>query len=105
MSEAATSENSQRQRKVTALYVALVAALDRRRRSIGWSFEHCDDISGNPDRYTAKGFHPNAPSGRQMTWSVLQNLLDALYPAGVEIILKPRPVSDPKLLARLRKQE
>jgi len=40
-----------------------------------------------------------------MSWSVLQNLLDALYPAGVEIILKPRPVSDPKLVARLRKQE
>src|SRR5262249_29979626 len=107
MTDAApTSEsNGQHPRKATAFYVALVAALDRRRRAVGFTFEDCDDRSGNPDRYTAKGFHPNTLSGRQMSWQVLQTPLDALFPCGLQIPLKPKPVPDQRALNRLRKQE
>ena len=34
--------------------------------------------------------HDDRPSGRQATWKMIQLLVDALFPAGVDLILKPK---------------
>jgi hypothetical protein len=38
-------------------------------------------------------------------WQTLQDIVDAIYPGGVRVILKPNPVADQKLVSRLRKQD
>ena len=57
------------------------------------------------DRYINKAVKPNTPSGRVAQWNTVQDIIDAIYPGGVRVILKPNPVSDPKLVSRLRKQD
>src|SRR5262249_27655178 len=88
----------------TRLYLALVAALERRIRSLGLTMQECDDLSGNEDGYTAKMLHPDTASGRQAQWKTLQNLVTALYPNDdFQLTIKPGPSRDPLLLKRLRR--
>ena len=84
--------------KPTSFYVALVRALDRRIRTLGWTMKYCDDRSGLQDGYTAKLLHPGTPSGRQARWETLQLLIDALYPAGVKVVIQ---AADGEMLNRL----
>ena len=78
------------ERKATPLYLALIDQMHDRIVHLGWTMERCDERSGNQDGYTAKMLHPDTPSGRQANWQTLQNLLDALYPDGVEVLIAPR---------------
>src|SRR5262245_19131175 len=88
----------------TAIYLAVVAALERRIRSLGLTMQECDDLSGNEDGYTAKMLHPDTPSGRQAQSRTLQNLISALYrDDDFHLIIKPGPSRDPLLLKRLRR--
>src|SRR5262245_22107943 len=67
--------------------------------------QQCDDLSGLQDGYTAKMLHPAAPSGRQASWSSLQLLLDAIYPQGYRLTIRPLPVREPRLLECFGKHE
>lgn len=89
---------------VTALYLALTQALDRRIRAIGWTMERVDQVSGNADGYCAKALHPLAPSGRQAKWETFQNILDSVYPDGLQVTLKANPVTSAKHASRLSKK-
>ena len=68
------------------LYLALVQALDARRRALGWTCEQLDDAAGTQDRYWAKVLHADAPSGRVAGWETLQLYADALWPAGCNLL-------------------
>lgn len=97
--------NGKRKPPAAGIYLAIVRAVDRRIRTLGWTMEDCDTRAGLPDRYVAKAPHPNTASGRQASWQSLQCLIGALYPNGVRVRLEPLPITDARQLERLRKQE
>lgn len=80
---------SARHTPATALYLAVTAQIHARIRRLGITMARCDDLSGLQDGYTAKLLHPDAKSGRQANWATLQLLMDAVFPDGVEVILRP----------------
>jgi hypothetical protein len=71
----------------TPLYLAIVEQIRRQILRREWTMWKCDDRSGVQDGYTAKMIHPNTPSGRQARWHTLQDLLEALFPAGMTVEL------------------
>lgn len=75
---------------VAPFYLAVVSQIHTRIRRLGIPMWKCDDLSGLQDGYTAKLLHPDAPSGRQARWDTLQLLIDAVYPDGYEVIIRPR---------------
>lgn len=77
-------------RTVPKLYRAVVLALAGRIVQCGLTMQECDETSGVQDGYTAKMLHPDTASGRVAGWEMLQLLMDALYPHGVEVVLVPR---------------
>lgn len=96
---------------VTGFYRAVVEQLHTRIRRLGIPMWRCDDLSGLQDGYTAKLLHPDTPSGRQARWETLQLLVDAIFPDGYEIIIRPKdgtkaaklqPASNPVVDARVR---
>lgn len=74
---------------ISRLYLEVVRALDARRRSLGWSMAVLDDMAGTQDGYFAKCLHADTPSGRQAGWEILQLYADALFPAGVTLVVMP----------------
>lgn len=75
---------------VSDVYRALAAQLHDRIRKLGLPMWRCDDLSGVQDGYTAKMLHPDTPSGRQASWPTLDLVMQALYPDGFDIIIRPR---------------
>jgi hypothetical protein len=90
-----------KRKPATAIYLALVTALERRIRAVGLTMQECDDAAGLQDGYCAKLLHPDTPSGRQANWPMLQLLCTAVYPEGFTLSIKPAPSRDPLLLKRL----
>jgi hypothetical protein len=74
----------------TALYRAFIIECERRRRQLGWPAWKLDDASGVQDGYSQKMAHPDSPSGRQARWETLQLIVDALFPYGFDLILRPK---------------
>ena len=70
---------------VSRLYLEIVAALDARRRALGWTCAQLDDAAGAQDGYFAKCLHADTPSGRVAGWDMLQYYVDALWPAGCSV--------------------
>lgn len=84
----------------TGIYHALIAQIHGRIRRLGIPMWKCDDLSGLQDGYTAKLLHPDTPSGRQARWDTLQLLLDAIYPEGFVLTIRPVRGGDKSLLNR-----
>ena len=89
-------------RRASNFYLALVAVLDRRIRSLRLPMSRCDELSGNEMGYTAKALKPDTKTGRQMKWETLDRLLPVLYPNGFRLGIVPlegeKP--NPRALAR-----
>jgi hypothetical protein len=75
----------------TGIYRAVMLECERRRASLGLPMEKFDEYAGLSERYYAKALHADAPSGRQAQWGTLQVIVDALFPAGFDLEIKPRP--------------
>lgn len=73
----------------TAIYQAIMWEVRKHSHELGITMRQCDNVSGNQDGYTAKMMHPETNSGRQARWETLQDLVDALYPGGVRITIRP----------------
>ena len=86
----ATTTAEPRRPAVSDIYRALAAQLHDRIRKLGLPMWRCDDLSGVQDGYTAKMLHPDTPSGRQASWLTLDLMMQALYPDGYDIIVRPR---------------
>jgi hypothetical protein len=52
--------------------------------------EQVADRAGVGDRYWSKALYPDTPSGRQARWDTLQDIVDALYPAGFDVEIRPK---------------
>lgn len=83
-----------------AVYRAIMLELERQRLAVGLPMEKFSEYAGVPDRYFAKALHVDQPSGRQAQWGTLQTMIDALFPHGFDLTIKPRPgaVIDPENL-------
>lgn len=73
----------------TAIYESLMWEIRKHLHDLGMTMRQCDNVSGLQDGYVAKMMHPNTDSGRQAHWRTVQELIDALYPGGVRITIRP----------------
>lgn len=89
-----------RRAPATNVYLQIIGQAHARIRRLGIPMWKCDDLSGMQDGYSAKVLHPDTPSGRQARWDTLQLLLDAIYPEGFVLTIKPRGKGQSKGLAR-----
>lgn len=74
----------------TAIYRALIAEVERRRIEQGWTCLELDAAAGLHSGYWAKCCHPDAPSGRQIRWEMLEFVMGALFPDGYDLAVKAR---------------
>jgi hypothetical protein len=88
-----TKENSSR--TASALYLAIMAEIERRRIALGFPMEPLSEFAGLADRSYPKYLAPWAVAGRQANWQTLQIIADTLYPDGFE--LKIKACKGPKL--------
>jgi hypothetical protein len=75
---------------VMPFYRAIVLEIERRRLALGISMDEVSDRAGIADRFYGKALHPNTPSGRQAKWETIQDIVDAIFPEGVDVILRPK---------------
>jgi hypothetical protein len=77
-------------RNITPIYMAFMLELERQRLVRGLSMQEVTDHAGIADGLYGKSLYASTPSGRQSNWRTLQDLVDALYPTGFDIIVKPK---------------
>lgn len=73
----------------TAIYRSIMLEIERRRLALGMPHWQVNDAAGTQDGYFAKMMLPDTPSGRQASWETLQLVIDALFPDGFEVIIRP----------------
>jgi hypothetical protein len=78
------------ERNITSVYMAFMLELERQRLARGLSMAEITDHAGIADGLYGKSLYASTPSGRQSNWRTLQDLVDALYPMGFDIIVKPK---------------
>ena len=78
------------ERNITPVYMAFMLELERQRLARGLSMAEITDHAGIADGLYGKSLYASTPSGRQSNWRTLQDLVDALYPTGFDIIVKPK---------------
>lgn len=76
--------------RATPVYRALLYQIERRRQQVGLSMDAMSDEAGFADRYYSKALHADTPSGRQVQWKTVQEMLDALYPGGFDLKIIPK---------------
>lgn len=76
---------------VTSIYRAIMLECEQRRIALGLPMERMSEWMGISDRSYPKYLNADTPSGRQAQWPTLQTIIDALYPHGFEVIIKPKP--------------
>jgi len=77
--------------QATPIYRAIMLEIERRRVALGFPMEKFSEYAGVPDRYFPKALHADQPSGRQAQWGTLQVIVDALFPHGFDLEIRPRP--------------
>lgn len=88
----------------TPIYRAIMLEVERQRHAVGFPMEKFSEYAGLCDRFYPKALHADKPSGRQVQWQTLQVMIDALFPNGFDLIIKPRPgpmMSESNLKAKL----
>jgi hypothetical protein len=76
--------------RATALYRQVMVEVERRRLQLGWPAWELDDVAGTQDGHFMKCLWADTPSGRQARWETVQLLLDAMFPLGFDLIIKPK---------------
>lgn len=74
----------------TPIYRSIMLEIERRRLALGLPHWQVNDVAGTQDGYFAKMLLADTPSGRQASWETLQLVVDALFPEGFEVEIKPR---------------
>jgi hypothetical protein len=65
--------------KSTAVYRALMLAIEARRLELGIAMATVDDMAGLQDGYYAKMIYPDTPSGRCAQWATVDLVIQALF--------------------------
>jgi transcriptional regulator with XRE-family HTH domain len=64
--------------------------IERRRLQLNISMQEVCDRSGVADYYYSKALHASTPSGREARWSTIQDIVDAIFPEGYDVVIKPK---------------
>ena len=78
------------ERGVVPFYRSIMLEFERQRLARGLSMQEVCDRSGLADYYFSKALYASTPSGRQAKWETLQDLLDALFPEGADVVIRPK---------------
>jgi hypothetical protein len=78
------------ERGVVPFFRAVMIELERQRLARRLSMQEVCDRSGLADYYYSKALHASTPSGRQAKWETLQDLVDALFPEGYDVEIRPK---------------
>jgi len=78
------------ERNIAPFYMAVMLEIERRRLQLNISMQEVCDRSGVADYYYSKALHASTPSGREARWSTLQDIVDALFPAGYDVVIKSK---------------
>jgi len=78
------------ERNIQPFYMAVMLEIERRRLQLNISMQEVCDRSGVADYFYSKALHASTPSGRQARWSTLQDIVDALFPEGYDVVIKPK---------------
>ena len=78
------------ERNIAPFYMAVMLELERRRLHLGISMQEVCDRSGVADYFYSKALHASTPSGRQAQWRTIQDIVDALFPEGYDVVIKPK---------------
>jgi transcriptional regulator with XRE-family HTH domain len=78
------------ERNIAPFYMAVMLEIERRRLQLNISMQEVCDRSGVADYYYSKALHASTPSGREARWTTLQDIVDALFPAGYDVVIKPK---------------
>jgi hypothetical protein len=70
---------------VPAVYYALLAEIERHRLKFGIPMWMMDDGAGANRGHYSHGLYPETPSGRMLTWPIVQMYLDTLFRQGFSI--------------------
>lgn len=76
--------------EVAPICRALMLEIERWRLALNLPMEKFCEYAGLPDRYYPKALHADSSSGRQPQWGTVQVMLDAIFPGGFDLELKPR---------------
>lgn len=72
---------------VPALYLSLIAELQRRRIALGLSLVQLDEAIGWSESFSTKCLYPARDNGRCMSWASADEVVQVLFPAGVSLRL------------------
>jgi transcriptional regulator with XRE-family HTH domain len=78
------------ERNIAPFYMAVMLEIERRRLQLNISMQEVCDRSGVADYYYSKALHASTPSGREARWSTLQDIVDALFPEGYDVEIRPK---------------
>jgi hypothetical protein len=72
------------------VYRSFWLEIERRRQQLAISQDRLSEIAGIADRSFSKYLLPETPTGRAARWETMQIVMDALYPSGFDIVVRPR---------------
>jgi hypothetical protein len=75
----AATDGKNRTRPSTAIYRALMLAIEARRIEMELSMATVNDIAGLQDGFFSKMIYPDTPNGRQARWDTVQLAVEALF--------------------------
>jgi hypothetical protein len=78
------------ERNIAPFYMAVMLEIERRRLQVNISMQEVCDRSGVADYFYSKALHASTPSGRQARWDTLQDIVDALFPEGYDVEIRPK---------------
>jgi transcriptional regulator with XRE-family HTH domain len=78
------------ERNIAPFYMAVMLEIERRRLQLRLSMQELCDRAGVADYYYSKALHASTPSGREARWSTLQDIMDAIFPEGYDVVIKPK---------------
>ncbi|MEH2521570.1 hypothetical protein V1279_007143 [Bradyrhizobium sp. AZCC 1610] len=76
--------------RATPAYRALMLEIERMRQAVGWPCWQLEEVAGLNDGHYQHLLHADRPHGRQGSWKMIQLLVEALFPAGFDLVLMPK---------------
>lgn len=98
----AATDGKNRTRPSTAIYRAIMLAVETRRQEVAISMMEVDEIAGTQSGYYGKAAYPDTPNGRQARWETMDLIVEALFGRGYEIIIVPGSDENRRLHSALR---
>lgn len=93
------TDGKNRTRPSTAVYRAVMQAIEVRRVELGLSMATVCDLAGTQDGFYGKMIYPDTPNGRQARWETVQDVIEALFGRGFTVQIVPDAAENKRLLS------